>query len=292
MNIQIVVNIFISASLFMLIANSFSLIYYPTKIFHLAHAGIITLGAYLVYFFQSKYSIPLFLSIPLSIIFSSTIGAFFEISVYNPMRKKKSPLLLFLIASIGLYVVVQNCISICWGNYAKSINPSEISTGNNFFGAYITNNQIIIIFVSFSLFLIVNIFLNYSMLGKSIRAVSSNSNLCNIYGISSNKTILIAFIIGSSLAAITGILSALDTNMTPTFGFNILLYGIVAMIIGGIGNPWGLLGGSFLLAAVQHIGAYYIDTKWMDAIAYIILILFLVWKPLGFSGKQLKKVEI
>ena len=66
----------------------------------------------------------------------------------------------------------------------------------------------------------------------------------------------------------------------------------VAMIIGGVGNFKGLIGGALLLATAQHFGAYYIDGKWMDAIAYIILILFLIWKPLGFSGKRLKKIEI
>ena len=80
--------------------------------------------------------------------------------------------------------------------------------------------------------------------------------------------------------------------MTPTFGFNLLLYGVVAMIIGGVGSTRGLIAGSLLVATAQHLSAYYIDTKWMDAVTYIILILFLIWKPLGFSGKQLKKVEL
>jgi len=100
------------------------------------------------------------------------------------------------------------------------------------------------------------------------------------------------FCIGSALAAIAGILVAFDTDLTPTMGFNLLLYGVVAMIIGGVGSIWGLVGGAFLLATAQHLGAYYIDSKWMDAIAYAILILFLIWKPLGFSGKRLKKVEL
>jgi len=75
-------------------------------------------------------------------------------------------------------------------------------------------------------------------------------------------------------------------------GFNLLLYGVIALIIGGNGSTWGLVGGAFLLATAQNLGAYYFDSKWMDTIAYIVLILFLIWKPLGFSGQILKKVEI
>ena len=208
------------------------------------------------------------------------------------MRKKSAPPLAYLIASIGLYVVLQNCISLYFGDDIKIINTSEVKAGNQIFGAYITTIQIITIFVSIALFVAVNLFLHYTATGKSIRAVASNPELCNIYGISSNNIILIAFGIGSALAAIAGILSAMDTNMLPTFGFNLLLYGVVAMIIGGVGSTKGLIAGALLVAIAQHLAGYYIDTKWMDAVTYIILILFLIWKPLGFSGKRLKKVEV
>jgi branched-subunit amino acid ABC-type transport system permease component len=89
----------------------------------------------------------------------------------------------------------------------------------------------------------------------------------------------------STLSAIAGILIALDVDMTPTFGFNYFLYG-------GVGNYRGLIFGSLLLASAQHLAAYYIDTKWMETMAYRILILFLIGKPLGFSGLRLKKVEV
>jgi len=94
------------------------------------------------------------------------------------------------------------------------------------------------------------------------------------------------------LAAVASILIAFDTDMRPTMGFSWLLYGVVAMIIGGVGSNWGLVGGALLLATAQHLSAYYIGSQWMDAVAYIILILFLIARPLGFSGKRLKKIEI
>ena len=220
------------------------------------------------------------------------IGLLCEILFYRSMRKRNAPALAYLIASIGLYTVLQNCISLLFGDDTKIIRTGEVTVGNEIFGAYITTIQIFTILVTLTLFVAVNLFLNYSSTGKSIRAVSSNPELCNIYGISSNRIILIAFGIGSALAAVAGILSAMDTNMTPTFGFNLLLYGVVVMIIGGVGSTRGLIAGALLVATAQHLAAYYIDTKWMDAVAYIILILFLLWKPLGFSGKQLRKVEI
>jgi branched-chain amino acid transport system permease protein len=289
---QITVNIFLAVSIYLLVATSFSLIYYTTKFLNIAHAVIIALGAYFTFLFANQLSLPFPISIIAAIAFAACIGLLCEILFYRPMRKRNAQALAYLIASIGLYTVLQNCISLFFGDDTKIIRMGEVTVGNEIFGAYITNIQIITIIVSVLLFITVNLFLQFTSVGKSIRAVSSNPQLCDIYGINSNKIILIAFGIGSALAAVAGILSAMDTNMTPTFGFNLLLYGVVAMIIGGVGSTRGLVVGALLVATAQHTAAYYIDTKWMDAVTYIILILFLIWKPLGFSGVRLRKVEI
>lgn len=289
---QIISNIILSTTLFLLIAQSYSLIYYPTKFFHIAHAAVITSGAYLVFLFANKLSVPFAFSVILSVAIAVGIGLLCEVLVYRQMRKYNFPALAYLIASIGLYVMMQNFISLYFGDDTKIINTAEVTVGHQIFGAYITTIQILTIVVSLALFVGVNLFLHFISTGKSIRAVASNPELCNIYGISSNKVIFIAFTIGSALAAIAGILSTMDTNMTPTFGFNLLLYGVVAMIIGGVSSTRGLIAGALLVSTAQHLAAYYIDTKWMDSVTYFILILFLIWKPLGFSGKRLKKVEV
>lgn len=289
---QITINIFLLAALINLISLSFSIIYFTSKFFHIAHAAVITLGAYFAFLFANKFSIPFHGSVALAITIATLVGLSCELLVYRRMRKRNVQALLYLVASIGLYVVLQNGISLYFGDDTKIINTTEVTVGHQVFGAYITTIQLVTIAVSISLFVTVNLFLQFTLTGKSIRAVSSNPELCNIYGISSNKVILIAIGIGSALAATAGILSAMDTNMTPTFGFNLLLYGVVAMIIGGVDSTIGLIAGSLLVAAAQHLAAYYLDTKWMDAVTYMILVLFLIWKPLGFSGKRLKKVEV
>lgn len=289
---QIIANILFTASLVLLIAMLYHIIYNVTKFSNLAHGAIITSGAYFVFFFANKLSLPFSLSVVLAIVVAVGIGLLCEVLVYRQMRKRNAPTLAYLIASIGLYVVLQNCISLFFGDDTKIINTVEVSVGHQIFGAYITMVQLTTIAISIVLFLVVNLFLQSTATGKSIRAVASNPELCNIYGISYNKVILIAFGIGSALAATVGILSAMDTNITPTFGFRLLLYGVVAMIIGGIGNMRGLIAGSLLVATAQHLAAYYINTKWMDTVTYIILILFLIWKPLGFSGNRLKKMEV
>jgi branched-chain amino acid transport system permease protein len=289
---QIIINIVSTSAIFLLIAVSFSLIYYPTRIFHLAHGVIITLGAYFVFLFAVELSIPFVASILLSLIASTIIGVFCDLLVYRPMRKRTSALISFLIVSIGLYEIFQNCISLLFGDDVKIIRSGNIDTGYRIFGGYITGIQIFTISVSIFLFVFILIFLRKHKTGRNIRAVAANAELAKIQGIDSNHIITWSFFLGSAIAAITGVLIAYDTGLKPTMGFSLLLYGIVVMIIGGIGSSWGLIWGSFLLAIAQNLTSYFLDNNWMDAISFLILISFLAWKPLGFKGTPLKKIEI
>ena len=289
---QILINILQTSTIYMIFAISFIIIYYPTKAFYLSHAAIISLGAYFCYLFSVQINQPLWLSVLLAIALTSLFGGVVFQVFYKPLRKRNAIPLVILIASLGIYIIFQNFISLIWGDSTKSIRTNDIVIGKQIADSYISNIQIITIITGILIVILYILFFKFTSIGRKLRAISSNEELSNILGINSNRYILIAFIIGSAIASISGILVAYDINMTPTMGFNLLLYGIVAMIIGGVSSTWGLVGGSLLLATAQHLGAYYIDSKWMDAIAYIILILFLIWKPLGFSGKQLKKVEI
>lgn len=289
--LQLLINIVFSGLIYLLIALSFAFIYSTIKFFNISHAAIISLGAYFCFLFYQLMALPILLSIILSLFFCVLTGIGLEKIVFRNLRKVKSSSMTMLISSIGIYVIFQNIISLLWGDDTKSIRFGVAKIGHNILGAYITDIQIIIILVCLLLFAATIIF-QRTKLGGQMKAVSENETLTKVFGIESDRIILYSYIIGSALAALTGILVAFDTGITPNMGFNLLLYGIVAMIIGGVGSTWGLLFGSLLLATAQHLGAYYIDSKWMDAIAYLVLILFLIWKPLGFSGKRLKKVEI
>jgi len=271
---------------------SFTIEYYISKFFNLFHAFVISFSAYLVYFFSIQLNIIIYLSIFLSIVISSVLGVSSEYLFFRPLRKTDTKPFQLMIASLGLYLIFQNILSLIWGDTSLSIRQDNIEAGYKIFNGYITGNQIITIFISSSLMILTQVFLKYSSMGINLRAVSSNSSLSNIWGINTNRVFICSFFIGSLIASVAGILVAYETDLAPNMGFNLFLYGAIVMIIGGTGNIWGLVEGAFLLAIAQHLGAYFIDSKWLDVIAYITLILFLVFKPLGFNGKQLKKVEV
>lgn len=290
--LQVISSIVYALSLYIIIAFPFLDIYLAIRFFHVAHAVSLTLAAYMVYTASVLWGVSLWLAVPLAIAVVILLMLGINQWVYRPLRRQGLESWQMMIASLGLYVVLQNMISMIWGDSTLSFRTWEIKVGHEFMGAYITDVQIITIVSSIVLLFLSHLFMQRTHIGRQIKAVASNPELSRVLGISETKTIAWSVGIGTGLAACAGILIAADIDMTPTMGFNWLLYGVVAMIIGGMGRMRYLLLGALLLATAQHLSAYYIDSKWMNATAYVILIVFLYFRPYGFSGKQLKKAEI
>ena len=268
------------------------MIYSTLRFINFSHAIFLTLTAYLVYSGSVLCHLPLGVSAPLALVSSVILSLIINRLVYMPLIKRRNESWQLMIVSLGVYVVMHNVVSLIWGDGALSFRTWEVKTGHEFFGAYITNVQIITFVISVVLFALVWFFREKTIIGNQIKAVSSNDVLSGILGLNKNRAIMWSVAIGTGLAAVAGILIAADTDMTPTMGFNWLLYAVVAMIIGGMGKMRYLVFGSLLLATAQHLAAYYFDSKWMNATAYIILIVFLFFRPTGFSGKQLKKSSV
>ena len=292
MLIQLLINIIISFSIFCGISLSFIIIYSIVRFFHFAHAVVFTSGAYFTFLFNQLFGLSLYISIPLAILSACLFGSSMELFIYKPLRKRNSTSLVLLLASLGIYIVLQNIISMVFGDDTKSIRTWQVVEGINVFGARITPVQIIIVVTSVVLLILVALYLHFSRTGKAMRAVANDPELANITGINSDKVILTSFAIGSALAGIAGILVSLDVDMTPTMGMNALMMGVVAMIVGGVGSIWGIVLGSLLLALAQNLGVWYISSQWQDAIAFAILLIFLLFKPEGFFGKKLKKAAV
>jgi len=290
--LQLLINSTIAFSEYCIIAISFLIVFQVNKFINFSFAIVFTSGAYFTFLFSQLFGLPLYTSIPLAILCTCLLGCLIELIIYKHLRKRKSSLLILLLASLGIYIVLQNVISMVFGDDTKSIRTWQVVEGINIFGARITPVQIIIVVTSVVLLILVALYLHFSRTGKAMRAVANDPELANITGINSDKVILTSFAIGSALAGIAGILVSLDVDMTPTMGMNALMMGVVAMIVGGVGSIWGIVLGSLLLALAQNLGVWYISSQWQDAIAFAILLIFLLFKPEGFFGKKLKKAAV
>lgn len=289
---QVFINVITSFFLYSILASGIRYIYSTTKILDFILAISISLASYFIYQMLKIFNIDIYYSISFAVILTSIFSVLSYKILYRHFLKDKFENWKILIASIGAYLVLQNLVSIIWGDSTLSFRSWEVKEGHQFLGAYVTDVQIITIISCIILLLVSWWFIEKTKIGQQIKAISSNPQLSSYYGISTNKVTVYSFALGSGLAACAGILIAADTDMTPTIGFNWLLYGVVAMIIGGMGKMRCLLLGALLLATAQHISAYYLDSKWMNATAYVILIAFLYFRPYGFSGQPLRKSEI
>jgi len=118
---QVLVNIFINCAFYTIITLSFYIIYNTTRFFHFAHAVIFTSGAYFTFLVIQIMGWSFYIAIPAAIIAACLIGCLIEWFIYNPLRKKKSSAIVLLLASLGIYIVLQNLISLFFGDDTKSI---------------------------------------------------------------------------------------------------------------------------------------------------------------------------
>ncbi len=289
---QFFVNGVIAGIIYAITALGFSIIYRTVKFFHFTHGIVYAAGAYLAYTLFSILQINPLISLFLSIILAAILGVAIDRFVYYPLRKNKTSSLVFLLASFGVFIFLQNLLQLIFGAQILTLRAGPVREGHHFLGAVITDNQILIIVSSLVLFLLCWFFIQKTKFGKAIRAVSDDPIGARVVGINSEKIIMIAFAIGSALAGAAGILISLETNIEPTMGLNAILKGIIASIVGGIGSiPGALLGGLFLGLA-ENLGIWHIQAGWKDAIAFGILILFLLFRPSGIMGIRTEKEKI
>lgn len=294
---QLILNGVIAGSIYTLIAIGFTVIYRTVKFFHLAHGVVYTTGAYLAYsvinfrlpVFSSQSPVKWFIAVIVGIAGATILGILIDRLVYLPLRKKNASNLIFLLASFGVFIFIQNLIQLVYGAQILTIRTGPIKEGHHFLGAVITDIQILILVVSCLLVVICWGFIQKTKLGKAMRAVSDDPMAANVVGINPEKIILTSFILGSALAGVAGILISFETNIEPTMGFSAILKGIIASIIGGIGNIPGAVLGGFFLGLVENLGIWKIQAGWKDAIAFGILIVFLLVKPRGFLGTKTEK---
>lgn len=289
---QLIINGFIAGGIYALIALGFTVIYRTVKFFHFAHGIVYTAGAYFAYTLVKSLRFNFVFSFFLSIGLAALLGIAIDRIVYYPLRLKKASNLIFLLASFGVFIFLQNLIALIYSNQILILRSGPIREGYNIFSAVITPIQITILVVSIILMVLLWLFIQKTKLGKAMRAVSDDPIAASIVGINPEKTITASFAVGSVLAGAAGILISLETNIEPTMGFIAILKGIISSIIGGIGSIPGAMFGGFFLGIVENLGIWKIPAGWKDSISFIILIIFLLLRPGGIFGIKTEKEAV
>jgi branched-chain amino acid transport system permease protein len=291
---QLLLNGIIAGAIYALVALGFTVIYRTVKFFHFAHGIVYTVGAYLAYSVISGQSSVAgwVLAAVAGIVGAGILGVVINRAVYYPLRQRKASNLILLLASFGVFIFIENLIAMIYGNQILTIRTGPIREGYHIGSAVITQIQIWILVVSCLLMVFLWWFIQKTKIGKAMRAVSDDPVASSVVGINPEQTILASFAIGSALAGAAGILISLETNIEPTMGFAAILKGIIASIIGGIGNIPGAMFGGFFLGIAENLGIWKIQAGWKDAISFAILIIFLLLRPGGIFGIKAGREQI
>lgn len=292
MFIQVFINGLVAASTFALVGTSFAVIYGPSRFFHFAHAATLVIGSYAFYCAFVLLKQPSWLAMVIALVSAILLGALMELCVYRPARRRGATAVVLLLSSLGIFVVIQNLIALVFGSYVKMLQVGQSSRVVNVGGSYVVEVQIWGTGIAILAMLAVWAISKYTDFGREARAVACDRELAVIYGIDEDRVILKAFALGSALVAAAGILIALDVGMTPTMGLNAMLMGVVVVIAGGVGSVGGIAVGALLLGMALHFGSWKLGSQWQDAIAFIILICFLLWRPQGFLGSVLRRTTV
>ena len=289
---QLIANSILAASVYALVGTGFALIYRSSHFFHFAHGLMCTAGAYLAFIFNTQLRMSLPTSFFLAVGFSTLLGCIIEASVYRPLRRKGASSIILLLASLGIYIVGQNLISMIFGDDTKTLHPRVVEQGLQILGARITTVQLSIIATCLIVIIGLVALLETTRMGKIVRAVANDPELARSCGINTDHVIMWTMAFGSCLAGLGGVLIALDVSMVPTMGMRVLLMSVTAVIIGGAQSTVGVSLGALLIAFAQHLGVWKLPTQWQDAIVFAILILFLIVRPQGFLGKPLSRATV
>ena len=271
-------------SVYALISLGLTMVYGILRILHVAHAGIYTLGAY-VGLLAFRLMGDFWLSLLVGMAGSAVAGYLVERLLYMPLLHL--PRIAPLIVSIGLFTAMEEGFRIVAGPHTLTYNAS-IGLGTISWGAFrLTETQVLILLVTFGILIFLWAFLTRTRMGLAMRACAMDAETTSSFGANVSAIVALNFLLGSAMAGAAGVLIGVyDNQVWPTMGSIPAYKALAIVVLGGLGNIPGTVLASFIvgLAETFFIGILAIPFP-RDAVAFIAMILVLMFKPYGLLGK-------
>jgi len=300
--LQQILNGLVLGSVYALVALGYTMVYGVLGLINFAHGEVVMIGALSALSAARLLQIllpglpgpvVLLLSTLAAIPVCMALGYAIERVAYRPLRY--APRLAPLITAIGVSILLQNIAMVVWGRSYHSF-PAYVSTEPFYiYGATMTPVQVVIIVVSVAMMAGLMFLVHRTKLGRAMRATAENQSVAGLMGVNINAIISITFVIGSTLAAVAGVMVAANYSIAHYYmGFVLGLKAFTAAVLGGIGNLGGAMAGGLLLGLIESLGAGYIGdltggflgSNYQDVFAFFVLIVVLVFRPSGLMGER------
>jgi branched-chain amino acid transport system permease protein len=298
--IQQIINGLILGSVYALVALGYTMVYGIINLINFAHGEVLMVGAltsWTVVTWLDKAGLPgwllLLISLGAAIVVCSVLNFAIEKVAYRPLRN--APRLAPLITAMGMSLLLQTLAMMIWKPNYKPYPILLPSAPFNVFGAVINTTQILILVVTVVTLGGLMYLVNYTKLGRAMRATAENPKVAGLMGVKPDMVISATFVIGAAQAALAGVMYAANYgSVQHTMGFLPGLKAFTAAVFGGIGNIAGAMLGGVLLGLIESLGAGYIGTltggvlgsNYSDIFAFIVLILVLTVRPQGLLGER------
>ncbi len=279
--------------IYALIALGYTMVYGVLRLINFAHGELFTLGSYLgltalapLALYMGPGAGPLVLAAITAIGLVAITGYLLERVAYRPLRGASR--LSAVVSALGASIFFQNAMMLCYGAsplvYPSSLLPARVLTVT---GVELPALRIGVCTVSFLLMCALYWFIHKTRTGTAIRAAAIDPDVARLMGVNVNTVVSLVFMIGAGLGAAAGIMvglyySKIQYDMGVVYG----LKAFTAAILGGIGNIPGAMLGGILLGVIEALAAAYLSTAWNGAIAFLVLIAILIFRPTGILGER------
>jgi branched-subunit amino acid ABC-type transport system permease component len=274
----------VTAAILSIAAVGFTLQYAVTNVLNLAYGAIMTVGALTAYVVNHSGS-SIWIALVAGAASSAVLSVVLSRAVFEPFKRRGLRLFGMVIVTIALDLLITNGLLIAAGPNPFTYN-AQSGRSYHFLGMIFTSQQLTVIGIALAAMLAVRVILQWTKLGRAMRATAADENLARACGINTQLVKDAAWLLSGTLCGIAGVVLGLSVSgWTVSTGDGLLITVVAAAIVGGIGQPYGAIFGALLLGVATAVVGGYFSSSWTDITAFVILVLFLVFRPTGlFSG--------
>ncbi|USK58917.1 branched-chain amino acid ABC transporter permease [Peribacillus asahii] len=287
--IQQLVNGLSLGSIYALIALGYTMVYGIVKLINFAHGDVFMVGAFVGFYSITILELPFLPALLISMIVCAIFGVLIERIAYKPLRNATR--IAALITAIGVSLLIEYGMIYIRGAQPEAYPKDVMPTSKiDILGVSISSQSLSIFFVAVVLMIILQFVVHKTKIGKAMRAVSFDADAARLMGINVNNTISATFAIGSALAGAAGVIFGIYyIKIEPLMGIIPGLKAFVAAVLGGIGIIPGAMVGGLLLGVIEALVSAAGFSLWRDGVAFVVLILILIFRPQGLFGKNKKE---
>ena len=309
-------------AIYALIALGYTMVYGVLQLINFAHSEVFMYGTFAtawVFFYVGAHanaSAPAVIgwfvtALAAAMLVSCAVALLLERVAYRPLRRRHAPKLFALISAIGASFALSEAMGLrdritAWVGLDDNLGRYVVNARNNvgspdiihptpvftLFDYTVTNVDILVITAALAMMLLLDQFIQRSRLGRGIRAVAQDSEAAALMGVNSDRVVQVTFALGGLMAGGAAALYMIKIGVTRyDVGFILGVKAFTAAVLGGIGNLRGALLGGLVLGVAENYGSAFFGTQWKDVVAFVLLVVILLFRPTGLLGESLGKAR-